>query len=104
MPLCPEQLGGLSTPRARAELKAGRVITEEGTDVTREYERGAREVLAAARLTGSKKAILKSLSPSCGCGTIYDGTHSGTLIPGEGICAALLKQHSFEVVTEKELE
>ncbi len=103
IPVCPEQLGGLSTPRPCCQIKENRVMTENGEDVTAQFCRGAEEALAVAKLAGSKKAILKSKSPSCGYGEIYDGNFSGTLISGNGIFAALCKQNGIEVITEEEI-
>ncbi len=111
--VCPEQLGGLPTPRPPAEIAGGdghdvldgkaKVMNAEGEDVTELFIQGAKEVLEIVRLYGIKKAILKSGSPSCGCGKIYDGTFSGNKVNGEGVTAALLKRNGIEVVTEKEL-
>jgi len=95
--VCPEQLGGLTTPRTPAELRNGRVFTKEGADVTEAFLRGATEVLAICKKFNCQKAILKADSPSCGCGKIYDGNFNGTLIDGDGVCAALLKEHGIEV-------
>ncbi len=110
--LCPEQLGGMSTPRPPAEIVGGdgkdvlrgkaKVINVEGEDVTNFFILGAKEVLEIVRLYGIKKAILKSGSPSCGCGEIYDGSFSGKKVIGDGVTTALLKRNGIEVVTEKE--
>lgn len=103
IPVCPEQLGGLPTPRVPAEKSGGRVVRQDGVDVTAEFVRGAEESLKLAQLIGATKAILKSRSPSCGCGLIYDGTFSGILIPGDGVTAALFKANGFDVKTEEDL-
>ncbi|MCL2270860.1 MAG: DUF523 domain-containing protein [Treponema sp.] len=95
--VCPEQLGGLSTPRTSAEIKNDRVFTKDGVDVTEALLRGANEVLSICKKFNCKKAILKANSPSCGCGKIYDGSFNGTLIDGDGITAALLKKHGIKV-------
>ena len=95
--VCPEQLGGLATPRPPAEIKNGRVFTKNGDDVTEAFLRGAREVLNIAKKYHCHKAILKSRSPSCGCGKIRDGGFSGTLTDGDGITTALLKENGIEV-------
>lgn len=100
IPVCPEQLGGLKTPRNPSEIINGRVISSAGDDVTAEYRRGAEEALRLARLFGCKKAILKEHSPSCGFGKIYDGSFSGTLIDGSGIAAALLAENGIAVFGE----
>lgn len=102
IPVCPEILGGLPTPRTPAERQCGRVITRSGADVTAEYERGARETLALAQLFGCRHAILKARSPSCGSGTIYDGSFSKTLVPGDGMTAQLLTAHGIRVYTEEQ--
>ncbi len=105
IPVCPEQLGGLSTPRISCELvnQTGdkKIINKEGTDRTEEFKLGAERTLAIAKALGVSKAIMKSKSPSCGCGQIYDGTFSGTLIPGNGMAVELLLQNGIEVITEK---
>lgn len=103
IPVCPEQLGGLPTPRARAEKRKGKVVTKLGKDITFNFKKGAREVLQLAKLFEVKKAILKQGSPSCGCGKIYDGTFSGKLIKGDGLTTALLKRHNIKVTTEEDL-
>ena len=104
VPICPEQLGGLPTPRVPAERRGDRVITREGADVTANYRRGAEEALRIARITGCKTALLKAKSPSCGCGRIYDGTHTGTLTDGSGVTAQLLAENGMTVFTEEQLE
>lgn len=99
VPICPEQLGGLKTPRTSAERKQEKVITKDGVDVTKEYQKGADEVLKLAKKLNIKKAILKSRSPSCGTGEIYDGTFSHTLTKRDGITAELLKKNGIEVIS-----
>ncbi|MDD4989691.1 MAG: DUF523 domain-containing protein [Candidatus Pacebacteria bacterium] len=103
IPICPEQLGGLPTPREPSEQKGGSVITKSGKDVSENFIKGAEQVLVLANLFGIKEAILKQKSPSCGCGKIYDGTFSDTLIGGDGITAALLKKNGIRVLTEEDL-
>lgn len=112
IPVCPEQLGGLATPRAGAEICGGageqvlsgsaRVMTADGHDVTDAFLRGAAEVLAVARLTGAGTAVLKARSPSCGVGATYDGTFSHTLQPGSGVAAALLESSGIVLFTEED--
>ena len=99
VPICPEQLGGLKTPRASAERKQEKVITKEGVDVTKEYQKGAEEVLNLAKKLNIKKAILKSRSPSCGIDEIYDGTFSHTLTKKDSVTAELLKKNGIEVIS-----
>jgi len=103
MPVCPEQMGGLSTPRQPAEIRRDRIMTKDGVDVTAQFVRGADEVARLARLTGADEAILKSRSPSCGCKKIYDGTFSGTLIDGDGLTTRALKKMNVNVRSEEDL-
>lgn len=106
--VCPEQLGGLNTPRVPSEIKSidGKrcAISKDGRDVTKEYEKGALETLRLMKKLGINKAILKSNSPSCGCGIIYDGTFTGTKIKGNGITTQILLDNGIEVITEQELK
>ncbi len=104
IPVCPEIYGGLPTPRVPSEIKGSRVINRDGVDVTAQYEKGARDALQLARLFNVKFAILKARSPSCGKGEVYDGTFSKTLIPKDGITAALLKENGIQIFTENELD
>lgn len=101
--VCPEQLGGLKTPRTPAEIINDKVITKDNIDVTKEYQKGAEEALKIAKQFNIKKAILKSKSPSCGKGKIYDGTFSNTLIGGNGITTELLQKNGIEVISSDEL-
>ena len=103
LPLWPEQLGGLSTPREPSEIVGDRVISKFGNDVTEEFKSGAEIVLNIAKQIGCTQAILKAKSPSCGCNKIYDGTFTGNLIDGDGITAKLLKEHGIEVITEEDI-
>lgn len=100
--VCPEVLGGLSTPRSPAEIVAGSVVTVDGEDVTAAYQAGAQLALNLARQAGCRTAILKARSPSCGCGQIYDGSFSGRLVAGDGVFAALLKTAGIMVQTEED--
>jgi uncharacterized protein YbbK (DUF523 family) len=104
IPVCPEQLGGLGTPRPPAEQQNDKVFTKDGEDVTALFEKGARETLKIARLFNCTEAILKARSPSCGSGKVYDGTFSGRLIKGDGVTASLLKKTNIKVITEEELQ
>lgn len=104
IPVCPEQLGGLATPRDPAEIVGERVISNHGRDVTGQYQRGAETALYLARLNRADAAVLKANSPSCGKDQIYDGTFTGRKIPGSGVTATLLKNAGFAVFTENELE
>lgn len=101
--VCPEESGGLPTPREPAELQSdGRVLTRSGEDVTEEFRRGAREILRLAKDVGAEEAILKQRSPSCGSGQVYDGSFSGNVIPGDGVTTALLKRNGIRVISEEE--
>ena len=102
IPVCPEQLGGLPTPRPPAERNGTRVLTRDDRDVTVPFLRGAQETQRLARLFSCRIAILKANSPSCGSGQIYDGCFCGRLIPGDGMTAALLKQDGLTVLSEKD--
>ena len=100
IPICPEVLGGLPTPRTPSEIVGTRVMMRNGRDVTEHYRRGAEEALRIARKNGCTLAILKEKSPSCGNGAVYDGSFTGTLTDGDGITAALLKAHGIRVIGE----
>lgn len=104
VPVCPELFGGLPTPRPSAERQGAHVRTADGADVTQAYLSGARQVLELARLLDCHLAILKENSPSCGAGTIYDGTFSRTLTQGDGVTAALLRENGIRVVGETALD
>ena len=103
VPICPEVLGGLPTPRTPSERRGARVVRKDERDVTAEYRRGAEQALHLARLCGCKIALLKERSPSCGSGTIYDGTFSGGLTAGDGVTAALLRENGITVYGESEI-
>lgn len=113
IPVCPEQLGGLPTPRAPQEIQNGtgddvlkgkcRVLNKEGKDVTQYFIKGAYEVLKIAKLLGIKEFIGRQKSPSCGCGKTYDGTFTGALIEGDGVTTTLLKKHGIKVIPEEDL-
>ena len=102
IPICPEQLGGLTTPRDPSEIKIidnkRHVINNKNKDVTDEFERGAKEVLRLAKELNIEKVILQSRSPSCGVGKIYSGNFDGKLIDGNGILAQMLIDNNIEVV------
>ena len=102
LPVCPEEYGGLPTPRVPAEIRNGKVINKNGFNVTANYIKGAKEVLKICKLYNCDTAILKSKSPACGKGKIYDGTFSGTLIDGNGITTDLLIKNGIKVYTEDE--
>ena len=104
IPVCPEQLGGLSTPRNPAERVGEKVISLTGDDVTAQYEKGAREALKIAKELGCNTALLKEKSPSCGCGEIYDGNFMKKLILGDGVTAALFKENQIKIFGESQIE
>ena len=113
IPVCPEQLGGLSTPRIPQEIVGGsgedvldgkcKVLNKAGEDVSKQFIRGAEETLKLAKIFGIKEFIGKARSPSCGCGEIYDGSFSGRLVKGNGVTTALLKRNGIKVMTEEDL-
>ena len=107
IPVCAEQLGGLTTPRIASEVKfvngKRMVINKAGEDVTKQFEKGAQEILDLAKKLNITQAILKARSPSCGKGKIYNGEFDGQLTEGNGILADLLIENGIEVITEEEL-
>jgi uncharacterized protein YbbK (DUF523 family) len=103
LPVCPEQLGGLSTPREPAEQRGEKVFTKSGYDVTENFFRGADEVLRLCKMYNIKEVILKQKSPSCGCGKIFDGTFSNQIIAGDGVTTKLLKENGIKVISEEDL-
>ncbi|MDF3005198.1 MAG: hypothetical protein K0S22_1670 [Oscillospiraceae bacterium] len=104
IPICPEIYGGLTTPREPAEIQGNKVMTKSGCDVTAQYEKGAQETLALARMMDCRIAVLKAKSPSCGKGKIYDGSFCGKLINGNGVVARLLINQGLTVLTEEDIE
>ncbi|MEG1910968.1 MAG: DUF523 domain-containing protein [Cloacibacillus sp.] len=103
IPVCPEQLGGLPTPRNPDEIRDGRVYEKSGADNTKAFELGAREALKLARLLSCAHAVLKERSPSCGSSVIYDGTFSGNKIKGAGVTAKLLMENGIKVFSEENI-
>ena len=102
--VCPEVMGGLSTPRNSSERSGDKVFDNQGNDVTKEFIDGANKALSIAVDNDCKVALLKAKSPSCGNGSIYDGTFSGQLIAGDGIFSSLLKENDINVFTEADLD
>ena len=103
IPVCPEQLRGMPTPREPDEIRDGRVYEKNGKDNTDIFQKGADETLRLVMLLKADMAILKQNSPSCGSSMIYDGTFSGKKIPGSGITAALLIKSGIRVISEDEI-
>lgn len=101
--VCPEQDGGLSTPRSPAEIIGDKIIAKNGNDVTKEYTLGAQKALQVAKENNVDLCILKAKSPSCGKSMIYDGTFSGNLIEGNGVTCKLLQENGFKVISENEI-
>lgn len=104
IPVCPEQMGGMPTPRVPSERVGDRVLTKDGTDVTDRFLRGAETALHLAKTLGATAAVLKARSPSCGCGEIYDGSFTGRLIQEDGVTASLLLRNGIFVTTEETLD
>lgn len=103
IPVCPEQLGGLPTPRSPCEQKGDKVFTKEGEDLSEQFQKGAEEVLKIANQLGVKEVIFRKYSPSCGSGKVYDGTFTGKITEGDGVTAAFLKKNGIKVISEEEL-
>ena len=95
IPVCPEAAGGLPTPRVPSERRGSGVVTRDGRDVTAAFRRGAEIAGALAVRYDTRLALLKSNSPSCGSGTIYDGSFTGTLTPGDGVTTEYLKNKNL---------
>lgn len=104
LPVCPETVSDLPTPRPAAELQPdGRVVTGAGADVTDAYRRGAAQAVRLARATGAVAAVLKARSPSCGCHEVYDGSFTRTRVPGEGVTARALREAGVPVYDEDDI-
>ena len=104
IPCCPEQLGGLPTPRSPSEWQGDRIVNKLGQDVTAQYLRGGEEAVKLARTLGCGAAVLKERSPACSSREIYDGSFTGTLKPGEGSAAKALRAAGIPVYGESELD
>ena len=103
IPVCPEILGGLPTPRVPAERQGSKIMTQDGQDVTQQFVRGTAEVLRLADLYHCKAALLKERRPSCGSEQIYDGTFTKTLTEGDGLTAEMLKRKGIAVYGESQI-
>ncbi len=97
--VCPEELGGMSTPRIPSEIVKDKVLAKNGVDVTYEFNKGAEEALKIARSVNADTAILQQRSPSCGSKQIYDGTFTGKLISGKGVTTELFEKNGIKVIT-----
>ena len=104
IPVCPELLGGLPTPRLPAERRGDRVMNRGGMDVTAAFRRGAEETLRLAELFDTRLALLKERSPSCGFGRVYDGSFQGQLIDGNGMTAELLAANGVCIYGESRVD
>lgn len=109
LPFCPEQLGGLATPREPSEIRredfgACKIFSRDGRDLTDAFLAGAREGLKLAELVGARTAILKERSPSCGVRRVYSGRFEGVLVPGEGVTSSLFRARGIMVFSEEEQE
>lgn len=104
IPICPEILSGLPTPRIPFEIRDNKVFNKSGDDYTEMFNKAALMTLELCRKYNCDKAILKSKSPSCGCGKVYDGTFTGNLIDGYGITAKVLKDAGIEVISSDDIE
>lgn len=103
IPVCPEVLGGLPTPRESSEIVNGVVRHKDGTSVDREFRRGAQIALSIVKEHGAELVILQSRSPSCGVNCVYDGTFSGKTVAGQGVFAALLVENGIKAVDVADL-
>ncbi len=103
IPVCPEQLGGLATPRDPAEIVGDKVISNHGKDVTYEYTKGAQMALYIAKTNNADAVVFKANSPSCGKGIIYDGTFTGNKVAGNGVAAEMFLNSGYKVFNENEI-
>lgn len=102
IPICPEVLGGMNSPRECCEIVCGKVLTQTGEDVTSQFNSGANLALEIAKRGNCKYAILKQKSPSCGFGEVYDGTFSGETKEGSGITAQLFEENGIKIIADDE--
>lgn len=103
VPVCPEVMGGLPTPRDPAEIIGGVVRQKSGRSVDEEFRAGARAALKKVKDAGAELAILQSRSPSCGVKEIYDGTFTGHLVKGKGVFAAMLEEEGIRAMDVEDL-
>lgn len=103
IPLCPEQLGGLPTPRTPCELRGGNVVSRTGDDMTKAFLLGVERAMRTAKDSGCAAAILKSRSPSCSPDGVYDGSFTRTCVAGQGLWARKLRLAGFTLYSEENL-
>ena len=103
VPVCPETMGGLTSPREPAERAGDKVLSRSGEDWTEAFRLGAERALETALAQGITLAVLKERSPSCGCGAVYDGTFTGAVVRGDGVTAELLKAHGLRILGESRI-
>ena len=103
MPVCPEAFGLLPIPHDPSERVGDKVLSKSGEEVTQAFRKGAEKTLAVVEKEGVRLAVLKERSPSCGCGSIYDGTFTGKVVPGNGVAAELLLQHGVTIYGESRI-
>ena len=103
VPVCPETMGGLTSPREPAERAGDKVLSRSGEDWTEAFRLGAERALETALAQGITLAVLKERSPSCGCGAVYDGTFTGAVVQGDGVTAELLKAHGLRILGESRI-
>lgn len=104
IPVCPEVMGGLPTPRIPAEISSdGKVFRQDDVNVSENYIRGAKEALRLAEIFQCDTALMKEKSPSCGAGKIYDGSFSKTLTDGNGIASELLQKNGIRIIGESKI-
>jgi len=101
--VCPEELGGLPTPRDPCERIGNKVLNNKGTEVTEQFNIGAQAALAKAEENQCGIAFMKSGSPSCGKGWIYDGSFTGKKVAGNGVTTELLLANNIEVISDEEI-
>ena len=102
--VCPEVMGGLSTPRFKSEILGGKVINEYGDDVSEYFANGAKIALSKAIENNVTLAILKEKSPSCGVKKVYNGQFNGTLVKGSGVFSSLIGQLGIKILTEEDFK
>ncbi len=104
IPVCPEVLGGLPVPRTPAEIVNSEVINRNGESVDEAFRKGAEKALEIAKQEKPDLIILQSRSPSCGVKQVYDGTFTGTLIPGQGVFAQMAQEAGFKVMDIEDIK